>query len=67
MLSNKNETATEKAVITIDGTSTNYKSAVVYAITQDHSDIKLLMYKNDLNGNKIEVELPPLSSTCYFR
>ncbi|NLK70108.1 MAG: glycoside hydrolase [Clostridiales bacterium] len=61
VLSNKNKTATEKAVITIDGTSTNYKSAVVYAITQDHSDIRIIDVQNDLNGNKIEVELPPLS------
>jgi len=61
VLSNKNKTATENAVITIDGSSSDYKSAVVYAVTQDHSDIRIIDVQNDLSGNKIEVELPPLS------
>lgn len=61
VLSNKNKTASEKAVITIDGSSTDYKSAVVYAVEQDHSDIRIINVQNDLSGNKIEVELSPLS------
>lgn len=61
VLSNKNKTASENAVITIDGSSSDYKSAVVYAITQDHSDIRIIDVQNDLSGNKIEVKLPPLS------
>ena len=60
-LSNKDMTNSEKAVISLDGTSTNYKSAVVYAITQDNSDIRIIDVQNDLSGNKITVELPPLS------
>ena len=57
MLSNKTKLQ-QRRRITIDGTSTNYMSAVVYAITQDHSDIRIIDVQNDLNGNKIEVELP---------
>lgn len=61
VLSNKEKTSAEKASITIDGSTTDYKSAVVYAVTQDSSEIRIIDVKNDLSGNKIEVELPPLS------
>ncbi|MDE6103950.1 MAG: glycoside hydrolase family 44 protein, partial [Oscillospiraceae bacterium] len=61
VLSNKEKTSTEKASITIDGSSTDYKSAVVYAVTQDSSEIRIIDVQNDLSGNTIEVELPPLS------
>ena len=60
-LSNKDKTASEKAVIDLTSTATSYKSAVVYAITQDSSKIQILDIQNDLSGNKISVELPPLS------
>ena len=61
VLSNKDTANAENAEITLEGTSTNYKSAVVYAVTQDHSDIRVIDVKNDLSGNKLTVELPPLS------
>ncbi len=61
VLSNKSKTESEKATITINGSSSEYKSAVVYAITQDHSDIRIIDVQNDISENKIEVELPPLS------
>lgn len=61
VISNKNKTASEKAVINIEGSSSEYKSAVVYAVTQDHSDIRIIDVQNDLSGGKIEVELPALS------
>lgn len=61
VLSNKNKTSSEKAVITIDGSSTDYKSAVVYAVEQDHSDIRIIDVQNGLSGNQIEVTLSPLS------
>ena len=60
-LSNKDKTEAETAEITINGKTTDYKSAVVYAITQDSSDIKIIDIQNDLSGNKITVELPALS------
>lgn len=61
VLSNKNKTSSEKAVITIDGSSSDYKSAVVYAVEQDHSDIRIIDVQNGLSGNTIEVTLSPLS------
>ncbi|MBR4628130.1 MAG: glycoside hydrolase [Ruminococcus sp.] len=61
VLSNKDLTKTQKAEIAISGGASDYKSAVVYAITSDHSDIRVIDVQNDLSGDKIEVELPPLS------
>ncbi len=61
VLSNKDKTNTEKAVIDIAGSSSDYQSAVVYAITQDSNEIRIIDVQNDVSGNKVEVELPPLS------
>ena len=61
VLSNKDKTRTENAVIDLSGTSTEYKSAVVYAITQDESNIHIINVDNNVSGNKLTVELPPLS------
>lgn len=61
VLSNKDMTQTESAEITLTGTEEQYQSAVVYAITQEHSDIRIIDVQNDLSGNKLTVELPPLS------
>ena len=61
VVSNKDKEATEKAMISLEGTDTNYKSAVVYAISQNSSEIKILDVQNDISGNEVTVELPPLS------
>ena len=61
VISNKEKESTEKAVISLEGTDTNYKSAVVYAITQDSSEIKILDVQNDISDNQVTIELPPLS------
>ncbi len=61
VISNKDMNRTEKSVITLDGSDENYKSAVVYAVTQDHSDIRIIDVQNDVSGNTVTVELPPLS------
>lgn len=61
VISNKDKENTEKAVISLEGTDTDYQSAVVYAITQDSSDIQILDVQNDVSGNQVTVELPPLS------
>ena len=60
-LSNKDSSSEENAVINITGSDKNYQSAVVYAITQDSSDIKVIDVQNDLSGNTITVTLPALS------
>lgn len=61
VVSNKDSEKTENAVISLEGTDTNYKSAVVYAITQDSSEIRIIDVQNDLTGNSFTVELPPMS------
>lgn len=64
VLSNKDKNSSEIASITIDGSDSIYKSAVVYAITQDSSEIRIIDVQNDLDAmdkNTIDVELPPLS------
>jgi len=61
VLSNKDMTKSENAEITFSGSSSDYKSAVVYAVTQDSSDIRIIDVQNDISNNKLTVELPPLS------
>ncbi len=61
VLSNKNDTDTEKAMITLEGADIDYQSVTVYAITQDSSDIQVIDVQNDIVDNQIVVELPPLS------
>lgn len=61
VLSNKSTTENENATITLSGTATNYQSAVVYAVTQDSSDIKIIDVQNGVTNNAVEITLPPLS------
>jgi len=61
VISNKDKNKTENAVIDLSGSSSDYKSAVVYAITQDSSDIRIIDVQNDVSGNNVTVKLPPLS------
>ena len=61
MLSNKSADQTEDAVITLDGTTKDYQSAVVYAITPKDDQIRIIDVQNDISGNQVKVELPPMS------
>lgn len=61
VLSNKSMTDSEQAAISLDGSSKDYQSAVVYAVTQDSSDIKIIDVQNDVSNNQVHIELPPLS------
>lgn len=61
VLSNKDKSKTENAEITLDGTDTDYKSVVVYAVTEDSSDIRIIDVQNGIENNTVTVELPPLS------
>ncbi len=61
VLSNKDTANAEQATIQLDGSSKDYQSAVVYAITLDSSDIKIIDVQNDLENNTVQVELPPTS------
>ena len=60
VLANKDSALSENAQISIPGG--NYKSAVVYGVTQDSSDIKVLDVQNDLSGDSVVVTLPPYSA-----
>ena len=60
-LSNKDASSEENAVINLTGSDKNYQSAVVYAITQDSSDIKIIDVQNDIENNTLTVTLPALS------
>lgn len=61
VLSNKDMSNTENAVITLEGTDKSYKSATVYAITQDSSEIRVIDVQNNVENNTVTVKLPPLS------
>lgn len=61
VLSNKDLNKTENAKITLDGTDTDYQSVVVYAVTNDSSDIRIIDVQNNIENNTVTVELPPLS------
>lgn len=61
VLSNKDMTNTQNAVISLDGTDIDYTSAAVYAITQDDTDIRVIDVQNDISGNTVNVSLPPMS------
>lgn len=61
VLSNKDTANAEQATIQLDGSDKDYQSAVVYAITPDSSDIKIIDVQNDLESNTVQVELPPMS------
>ena len=60
VLANKDSALSENAQISIPGG--NYKSAVVYGVTQESSDIKVLDVQNDLSGDSVTVTLPPYSA-----
>ena len=61
VLSNKDMEKTEEATISLEGASVSYQSAVVYAITQDSSEIRIIDVQNDVTDNTVSVSLPPMS------
>ncbi len=61
MLTNKDFNNSENASIILNGASKDYKSAAVYAVYGDNSDIRLIDVV-DVEGGKVNVELPALSA-----
>ena len=57
MVTNKNLTDSEHAVISLTGAKKTYKKAAVYGITSASTDIKLLDIV-DVTGSKVDVTLP---------
>lgn len=60
VLANKDSAKTENATFDIKG-GKDYKSAVVYAVTPDNSDIRVIDVQNDITDGAITVSLPPYS------
>ena len=61
VLGNKDETKSEKATIDLSGAKSKYKSATVYAVTQEDSGIRVISIDNAVKDNKVTVEIPALS------
>lgn len=62
MVTNKNLTESENAVIDLKNAAKDYKAAAVYAVYGDKEDIRLLDIVKDVKDNKVNVELPALSA-----
>lgn len=61
VLSNKDMEKSQEATIALEGAASDYQSAVVYAITQDSSEIRIIDVQNDVENNTVSVTLPPMS------
>ena len=61
MITNKDFNTEEKASIVLDGAKKDYKSAAVYAVYGDSSDIRLIDVV-DVDGKTVDVQLPALSA-----
>ena len=55
------EKQSEKASIELTGANSKYKSATVYAVTQEDSGIRVIDVQNDIKDNKLTVDIPALS------
>ncbi|MBO4523083.1 MAG: glycoside hydrolase [Ruminococcus sp.] len=62
MVTNKNQTSSENAVINLKNATKEYKSAAVYAIFGSDEQIKLIDIVKDIKDNKVNVELPAFSA-----
>ena len=62
MITNKNMTETENAVIDLENSEKSYKSAAVYAVYGDNDQVRLLDIVKDVKDNKVNVELPAFSA-----
>lgn len=62
MLTNKNFTDSENAVIDLQNAGTDYAAAAVYAVYGDSSEIRLIDIVDDVKDNKVNVTLPALSA-----
>lgn len=62
MVTNKNLTESENAVIDLKNAAKEYKSAAVYAVFGSEEQIKLIDIIKDVKDNKVNVELPAFSA-----
>ncbi|MBQ8962094.1 MAG: glycoside hydrolase [Ruminococcus sp.] len=61
MVTNKDFTSAENVKIVLDGAKKDYKSAAVYAVYGDSSDIRLIDVQQ-INGKTVDLQLPALSA-----
>lgn len=59
MITNKSMSEKENAIINLDNSDKQYKSAAVYG---DSSEIRLIDKVENISDNKVEVELPAFSA-----
>ncbi|MBR3761072.1 MAG: glycoside hydrolase [Ruminococcus sp.] len=62
MITNKNLTNTENAVINLKNANTSYEAAAVYAVYGDSAEIRLIDIIDDVKNNVVNVELPAYSA-----
>lgn len=62
MLTNKDFTKSENAVIELKGSKSKYQAAAVYAVAGNSSDIHLIDIVKDVKDNKVNVTIPALSA-----
>ena len=62
MVTNKDQTSSENAVIDLKNAEKEYKSAAVYAVFGSEEQIKLIDIIKDVKDNKVNVELPAFSA-----
>lgn len=61
MVTNKDFESPENVKIVLDGAKKDYKSAAVYAVYGDSTDVRLIDVQ-DIDGKSVDVELPALSA-----
>ena len=62
MITNKDLTNSENAVINLKNADTSYEAAAVYAVYGDSAEIKLIEIVDDVKDNVVNVELPAYSA-----
>lgn len=62
VVTNKNMTTPEKAVISLENSKSKYQAAAVYAVSGNATDIRLIDIVDDIKDNKLTVELPAYSA-----
>lgn len=66
IVTNKSQTQTEKAVISLENTDIEYKNAAVYMLTGDSSDIVHKLSIEKIDDNTLVCELPPLCAAEIY-
>ncbi len=66
IVTNKSQTETEKAVISLENADVEYKNAAVYVLSGDTSEIVHVTSIDKIDENTFTIELPPLSAAEVY-